>query len=258
MKKTVQIITVPLGKIGYNKNELCKKVGMVWEGDYTPIGTYVIAVKDIVSEKVKEYWQAQQLLVLSDDKIQEGDVKHSRNDEPFKKVIASYPHIDNTLPISKQTIQAWIDAGMPDSADIDMLYWCKNGDSLSGCEKQRFCHCHENLEIDGDGKGNILLQFSCKETNVTSELKNHLNSISLEQFRKEWQEVVNQCVESPTVDQYLNSETKTLPLTDGEIRDKANNYMMTEFPNSIDIGWGDGEDAYVAGYKKALIDNKLI
>ena len=102
MKKTVQIVAVPLNKQGYNKKDLCKKVGMVWEGDSKPIGTYVIAVKDNVSEEVNEYWQAQQLLVLS-----------SNNEE-----LASYPHIEGTLPISKETVQAWIDSGMPDSAEV--------------------------------------------------------------------------------------------------------------------------------------------
>ena len=69
----------------------------------------------------------QQLLVLSDDVIT-GDIVYGGEDKDekyihkcsfncklsnCKKIVAAYPHIEGTLPISKETIQAWIDAGTP-------------------------------------------------------------------------------------------------------------------------------------------------
>jgi hypothetical protein len=129
MKKTVQIVTIPLNKEGWNINELVlDSIGLcLAEHDY-----YEGCPK----------WQPQQLLVLSDDEIQESDwVLSQQEDESFNeiykwdgqsyldkdyKIIASYPQIEGTLPISKETVQAWIDAGTPGegSVEIDDTIYC--------------------------------------------------------------------------------------------------------------------------------------
>lgn len=40
-----------------------------------------------------------------------------------KKIIASYPQLHNTLPVPKETVQAWIDAGCPNEAIVEFEYW---------------------------------------------------------------------------------------------------------------------------------------
>jgi hypothetical protein len=94
------------------------------------------------------YFEPQQLFVLSDDEIQEGNVclsretgevftckenhsdldhyidtkgkTHYTNIDPHQvyKIVASYPQIPNTLSISKETVQAWIDAGTPGEVEL--------------------------------------------------------------------------------------------------------------------------------------------
>lgn len=177
MKKTVQIVTIPLDKQGFATGDICKCIKPLLDGD--SIGETTIATHTAEDEH-NPYWQAQQLLVLSDDEIQEGDsflekditegfdraiISKSGGCIPrcwVKKIIASYPQIEGTLPISKETVQAWIDTGTPEEGSVDMLYWCKNGDSLAGCEKQTHCNCSDNTEADIDSKGNLLLEFDKK------------------------------------------------------------------------------------------------
>ena len=177
MKKTVQIVTIPLDKEGWKVGDLIKlTVGIPYLG-----GSYFSLAKRYIKEKATNY-QAQQLLVLSDDEILKGDWYLFDNvylrkdggyvedkDHRYKKVIASYPQIEGTLSISKETVQAWIDSGTPEEGSVDMLYWCKNGDSLAGCEKQTHCNCSDNTEADIDSKGNLLLEFDKKplETTIT-------------------------------------------------------------------------------------------
>jgi hypothetical protein len=106
LKKKVKIITIPLNVDFCNPDDLAKVV----EESIAltpPLGTYFIATRHADSK----YLQPIQLLVFSNN-----------NDE-----LATYPHVKGTLPISKETVQQWIDSGMPDSAEVDMLYWCKNG-----------------------------------------------------------------------------------------------------------------------------------
>lgn len=166
MKKTVQIVTIPLNKEGWGNNALLKR-------QPPQIDQYIIADKgsNPVTESI---WQAQQLLVLSDDEIQEGDICHDYCDAgqpPYKhligkclsvdktngwiefkdyktglgwckKIIASYPHIEGTLPISKETVQAWIDDGTPLEVTLK--------------EALRGSMCL-------DPQGNLLLEFGEKE-----------------------------------------------------------------------------------------------
>lgn len=84
------------------------------------------------------YFLPLQLLVLSDDEIQPGDRCISKYFEQVyfiddiitatfanltecSKIIASYPNIQGTLPLSKETIQEWIDNGTPKECSVEMI-----------------------------------------------------------------------------------------------------------------------------------------
>jgi hypothetical protein len=146
MKKTVQIVTIPLGGKGvYKADDLIKKPAFKKAG---VVKRYRIAIHNFNGG----IWQSQQLLVLNDDEIIKDDyfyhgvcnkvfkatsedvariklLKHShpelvhawitiKPNHYARKVIASYPQIEGTLPISKETVQAWIDAGTPLEATL--------------------------------------------------------------------------------------------------------------------------------------------
>lgn len=134
MKKTVQIVTIPLDKKGFSINDLIKKpafdaAGEIerWKISYYGMSTGI--------------WKAHQLLVLSDDEIKINDTYYASgsktleysvfkadtarlvkigNELGVKKVIASYPQIEGTLAISKETVQAWIDSGTPGKGSLEM------------------------------------------------------------------------------------------------------------------------------------------
>lgn len=89
MRKTVSIVTVPLGKKGWNKGDLIDMVSL----------DYGLALYD--NKEGIDDWKAVQLLVL---------IEFS--------TIASYPQTERALPISKETIQKWIDAGYPPSGVV--------------------------------------------------------------------------------------------------------------------------------------------
>ena len=155
MKKIVQIVTIPLDKKGWDKDDLIKLI----HGTNIYKYPFALAKRDIDFEVIN--WQTQQFLVLDDnepkisdwvlystdaDNKMSGSTCPSRlcrlvaikedenNDSPngkiyiaktnsgyvntiyldkLSKIIASYPQLEGTLPISKETVQAWIDAGTP-------------------------------------------------------------------------------------------------------------------------------------------------
>jgi hypothetical protein len=154
MKKTVQIVAVPLDKKGWNKDELLKHI-LKDNTQYSQVGDYkLINGGNSLNAKC---WQAQQLLILSDDGIFPKDNLYGdgklvvANNEwsgetniEWKKVIASYPHIEGTLPISKETVQAWIDAGTPREG---VIFYDNEPDNLLF-----------------DPQGNLLLEFGEKDS----------------------------------------------------------------------------------------------
>jgi hypothetical protein len=168
MKKTVQIVTIPLDKKNWKPNTLCKYIKK--DCIYKPYGKFEI---DRIGHKLPnyaintlEYWQTLQLLVLSDDEIQAGDVKHSRNGEPYKKVIASYPNILGTLKLSTKMIQKWIDNNAPEETNVEIIKDCQ-GWGGRGC--QSLCSCPlkykvEEFPYSGDAypKDNLILEFDKK------------------------------------------------------------------------------------------------
>ena len=167
MKKTVQIVTIPLDKKGFATGDICKCIKPLLDGD--SIGETTIATHTAENEH-NPYWQAQQLLVLSDDEIFSDDKIYRNgelsdaNDEwngethiEWKKVIASYLHIEGTLPISKETVQAWIDAGTPEEGVVEKLsYSAVNNDDINKLPSL--------LKIDT--QSNLLLSFP---TDVTDQ-----------------------------------------------------------------------------------------
>ncbi len=172
MEKIVQIITIPLDKDGWEKGDITLCVDMIMSSAES-IGTMKIATYDYPAPN--PYHEAQQLLVLSDDEIQLGDrylddcnqirqcvvapeVKiYWDVRKNYKKIIASYPHIEGTLPLSKETIQQWIDNGTPGEGSVDMNHWCKDGTSVSACERN--CDCIDYPEAEIDPQGNLILEF---------------------------------------------------------------------------------------------------
>lgn len=158
MKKTVQIVTIPIDKKGFSKEDLCKCIKPLISGDTE--GQMIIATHTATDEN-NPYWQAQQLLVLSDDEIKEGDVKHSRNCEPFKKVIASYPQIEGTLAISKETVQAWIDAGTPGDGSLEIKHKSTGRNTIGTTPAGEPIKMNSFIETSKlDSKGNLLLEFA--------------------------------------------------------------------------------------------------
>jgi hypothetical protein len=78
------------------------------------------------------------------------------------KIVASYPQIPNTLSISKETVQAWIDAGTPGEGSVetdDTIYVSVvKGKVLYGDPTKL------------DPQGNLILEFNEKTPTVNEQL----------------------------------------------------------------------------------------
>lgn len=124
MKKPVQIVTVPLNTRS--------NFGLFKDVEDDEIIFSETSIKD------NPYFLPQQLLVFSDDEIQAGDYvinnldnlhgistrtlnEGEKRDKEYSKVIASYPNIQGTFTLCKDTIQEWIDSGAPKECSIEML-----------------------------------------------------------------------------------------------------------------------------------------
>jgi hypothetical protein len=249
MKKTVQIVTIPLDKEGWSKDDLVKG----------PRGFCIIPYKQSLPN-----WKAQQLLVLSDDEIQENDyvlysteadnrlsnstslpilcktisIKENKDSpngkvyigstglatiyvDKLSKIIAAYPHIEGTLPISKETVQNWID---------------------SGTHEEGFYRIY-GLETDMlhiDPKGNLKLEFPGEK----------LESTMTEAFIKIATSATGSAFVTP---EFATIGKPSIP-TQEEIELKSVIYR------SNSVLWGDGDSAmclengYVDGYRQALKD----
>jgi hypothetical protein len=192
MKKTVQIVTIPLDKEGWSKGDIIN------DGKFTSIGIY--------SSEGFGNWQPQQLLVLSDDEVELGDIgkivkypfgigktiEHGGNhgievecitctlvdniynvvagtkgrfsSEDVYEILASYPQIPGTLPISKETVQIWIDSGTPEEGSVEVVDWnCLRPDICKCYNQQKFYpYCKYYKDSNGtklDPQGNLLLKF---------------------------------------------------------------------------------------------------
>jgi hypothetical protein len=229
MKKTVQIVTIPLDKKGWNKDELLKHI-LKDNTQYSQVGDYkLINGGNSLNAKC---WQPQQLLILSDDGIFPKDNLYGdgklvvANNEwsgetniEWKKVIASYPHIEGTLPISKETVQAWIDSGTPGECSVEMVGRCP----LQTCDNPT-CRkeCQEVEMVCKLWKGNLLLEFQFSRKQLLNKQE--------EAQSKMWDET--------------NFSHKPSIPTDEEIKQKASDVTATKWE----------VNAYIKGYKQALKD----
>jgi hypothetical protein len=274
MKKTVQIVTIPLNKEGWSKGDLI---------DNGSLG-YSLAPYD--NKAGIDDWQAQQLLVLSDDEIKEGDWVMAFNPRGelgggyryvtkiidknyfeddgkisglssstrchigfYKKVIASYPHIQGTLPISKETVQAWIDAGTPGEGSVEMvgrcpLQTCDN----PACRKE----CQEVEMVCKLWKGNLLLEFGkkvCSEKEILKKLRYAETPELKDSFLQELHDI-------------REKQSKPSIPTNEEIEKKSKDYsyamksqVYTEKgQHPANTAWSLLSRGYTDGYKQALKD----
>jgi len=247
MKKTVQIVTTSLNKKGWNKDDLLLSIG----GNFFD-ETLVLAGLDY-DDMVDGHWQAQRLLVLSDDEIQVGDLvqcpdssinkviafdrdvnllflfingaKCFIDGKDYKKVIASYPHIESTLPIAKETVQAWIDSGTPGDGSVEFKKTIENS-IVEEWEKINV------LKVDS--QGNLLLKFS----------KTNIDRLPYPELVKEMSKYYK---DIPII------EKPSIP-TGEEIEDKARTFVKSGDYGDPDITQSIMAESYVSGYKQALKD----
>jgi hypothetical protein len=243
MKKTVQIVTIPLNKEGWSKGDIIN------DGKFTSIGIY--------SSEGFGNWQPQQLLVLSDDEIQINNYVYWDNRclhvggptalsaykgyaSDAKKVIASYPQLEGTLPISKETVQAWIDAGTPGEGSVEMKHKCTGRNTIGTTPAGEPIKMNSFIETPKlDPQGNLLLEFGEKIElkEIGEKLKDRILFPDALEHAKD----------------YLSKVVKPSIPTDEEIEEKGCSYY-----NGNDTSWLSDREriatAYLHGYKQALKD----
>ena len=246
MKKTIQIVTIPLNKEGFSKDALIKR-------QPPQITQYMISDKfsNAITESI---WQSQQLLVLSDDEVQEDDIRYSFDDkdwyhtsssdfedgiQPCKKIIASYPQIEGTLSISKETVQAWIDAGTPEEGSVTI--------------DKEFDDWYELMELKSypnwkpvvDTKGNLLLEFGNQiDRNYPEEYE------LTQEEAKEWCESIQPSVDP--IEEAVKSYTK-----EAKLRIGVDSWVLDE---AFKAGWEanpanqtvEAQKEVIKGYQDAV------
>ena len=231
MKKTVQIVTVFL-------NEVSK----IATNDRT--GEYELAKNETVFDNDTEY-TPQQLLVLSDDVIQEGDwctlldsfgnvvmgnpaqyfpnLGHTLN-KGLRKTIASYPNISGTLPLSKETIQQWIDNDTLGEGSVDMVE--KEIDQYRDCEVS---FGYTITKPNTDSQGNLILEFD--KTFSIPERKSAITVAPIVPTNKEIAQIAEMFVDETEMQSTFCSKT-----TD-EIAD-YNYYFVSGYKQALkDLGY---------------------
>jgi hypothetical protein len=275
MKKTVQIVTIPLGKEGWRNEDL-----ILYNPKDGRKSFYMTAVGD-GQNNVDEFgdtWQAQQLLVLSNDEIQENcdwylddtnqlrknvvfDKEYWSTRKKYKAVLASYPQLPNTLPISKETVQAWIDSGTPVEGRVETI--------TKDEAKRIWLLCGIDGKIDDNDynekpcvgpQGNLLLEFEeeihpVEEAILQALEENHLpinddfaeGNVAGAIFGAEWQKEQNKPSISTDYEILLKSLEHSNNLYNAD--DKSKDYALSE--NQL---WENSLRDYEAGYKQALKD----
>jgi hypothetical protein len=290
MQKQIQVITIPHYKSGWDKDNLLK------DDDNN------FKLVNYTRNTNVEDWQAQQLLVLSDDVIELGNQCISKNfkhlylvtDEDTAdiantlscfKIIASYPQLEGTLPLSKETIQQWIDNGTPGEGSVDVgnfytgsyIHKCRTCDKeYVGDKRWYWCKECSEKEIITDSQGNLILGF---DKNYEIDLDYPEEELTNEEA-KEWCESIKQSytpkeflatlktVPSDNRKKWANDNkhlivyTEALPTpTDEEIRYKADLFASTNDSEDPDLPYTNFEKTLINygfqnGYKQALKDIK--
>lgn len=252
MKKTVQIVTILLGKEEWSKGDLC--ICTKPDRFTIPVGTYKLADIDKGFDPYQCGWQPQQLLVLCDDEIQSGDYFLEKDiTENFdkavinkaegciprcwiKKIVASYPTIEGTLPISKETIQQWIDSGTPEEGSVEI----QEIDVPVTESIRKYFNEYKFVEkLNLDPQGNLLLEFG--------EKKKMLQDISSGASSK-WQENAESHRE-------MRELAKPSIPTNEEIEEKAESYALQFLQeDEKETDSVNRKMAYKEGYKQTLKD----
>ncbi len=128
MNKQHKSVLVPMDKRDWQRGDILKSKN----------GILIIAPLSYKETEKVDNWQVQQLLILNDEPIKEGDYTYSEfgnsfnqcnniegcniinKSTDFKKIIASYPHISGTLPISIEDVKIFVERGCPDNISVEM------------------------------------------------------------------------------------------------------------------------------------------
>ena len=241
-----QIVIVPLDKKGHwSKGDLLKQIN--FDNSFT-----IARYDNNIETHLPPFYQSVQLLVLTDDEFSIGDICISKNlkhtyvidnedtlsaadSTSCLKIVAAYPSLTGTLPLSKETIQEWIDNGTPRECSVEMIEY----------EPATY-----GMEMDY--QGNLILEFAEK---------------TLADFVRKDREETDICtIISKFIDGHTNSTqalrelkkmTSSIP-TDVEIEEKAhNNYSYGALMpiGSYDrSNYEEKKESYTLGYKQALKD----
>lgn len=231
MKKTVQIVTIPLNKKGWSKDDLIKLTAGI---PYLGSSYFALAGRSI-KEEVTNY-QTQQLLVLSDDNTKDVlclwddnviDICLENNENVEygnpKKIIASYPQLPGTLPISKETVQAWIDSGTPEEGTVNLI----EGHYIPSTYDQPDNWVDFDIpRSEVDTKGNLLLKFPMSA----------YDGVDFEPIKHRNRDLIHKSIDKPSIP------------TDEEIKKKAAKNSSSYRAKAAAI------ISYTEGYKQALKD----
>jgi hypothetical protein len=258
-----------LDKQGWDKDDLVIQHGDKVYWHLTRLGSGTVT--DYIDA------QAQQLLVLSDDEIQDDDwylntenkLRRKTGIAKFpskdgRKIIASYPQLDGILSISKETVQAWIDVYTPKEGRVEMgrFYEGNYYGKCKACNKEFFgdkrwhyCKKCSEKQIKIDYQGNLLLELMYE-----GEDKTLIDFIKKDRLEAVITNVVNDYIEdkisSEEALRKLTAIKEPSISTDEEIAKKAHYYKQdydfinTEIEQYI-------ETAFFEGYKRALKDLNL-
>jgi hypothetical protein len=260
LTQTVQIVTIPLNKKGWSK----------WDLLFTG-KSYKISPANRFSN---HDWQTQQLLVLSDDEIQEGDsvydlvnnrveliigvnkesevckFKGGAFDLKYtKKLIASYPQLEGTLPISKETIQVWIDAGTPGEGSVKLV----EGHYIpSTYDQPDNWVSFDVTRPEVDPKGNLLLEFGNPLNNLIK--KNDYNWLPIDETIQEF--AVKSKPSIPTDEEIEKKAEQSATEWWASEPDPGSDALFTEEFNDIKEKWAKQDYCcgYEDGYTQALKD----
>ena len=155
------------------------------------------------------------------------------------------PHIEGTLPISKETIQAWIDADTPGEGSVDTENICLQTGISCGYPCNGDCDEKAYKEYVYDPQGNLLLEFGEKIElkEIGEKLKDRILFPDALEHAKD----------------YFSKVVKPSIPTDEEIEKKGFSYVKNKYI-PLEKAYGSKEEmgsvkaGFISGYKQALKD----